>query len=98
MGMQMPPSGPNMSPLGYQTHGMPPNVSEPIWHKRFLSEFVVFQLIRLLNEFNDFLCKGILASCYQIRFHHIEFAAICIMHHTACFTHQQNTRSYVPRL
>nr|XP_043069053.1 ATP-dependent helicase brm-like isoform X1 [Drosophila bipectinata]XP_043069057.1 ATP-dependent helicase brm-like isoform X1 [Drosophila bipectinata] len=27
MGMQMPPTGPNMSPLGYQTHGMPPNVS-----------------------------------------------------------------------
>ncbi|XP_017136262.1 ATP-dependent helicase brm isoform X2 [Drosophila miranda] len=25
MGMQMPPTGPNMSPIGYQTHGMPPN-------------------------------------------------------------------------
>jgi len=28
MGMQMPPTGPNMSPIGYQTHGMPPNVSD----------------------------------------------------------------------
>lgn len=27
MGMQMPPQGPNMPPMGYQTHGMPPNVS-----------------------------------------------------------------------
>ncbi|XP_052848802.1 ATP-dependent helicase brm isoform X2 [Drosophila gunungcola] len=27
MGMQMPPTGPNMSPIGYQTHGMPPNAA-----------------------------------------------------------------------
>lgn len=41
MGMQMPPQGPNMPPMGFQ-HGMPPNVSNNVY---LISLFILISII-----------------------------------------------------